>query len=70
MYEFWYDYVKIKYGQKEKLWHMDTDRLVECIKTNNIYKDISEDIIKRFDTSKYQKKKNQKDDCLNEKIRK
>ena len=53
MYEFWYDYVKIKYGQKEKLLHMDTDRLVVCIKTNNIYKDIAEDIIKRFDTSKY-----------------
>ena len=24
MYEFWYDYVKSKYGEKEKLFYMDT----------------------------------------------
>ena len=31
MYEFWYDYVKPKYGKKIKLFHMDT-----YMKTNNI----------------------------------
>ena len=25
MYEFWYDYVKPKYGIQAKLWHMDPD---------------------------------------------
>ena len=25
MYEFWYDYVKPKYGEKTKLSYMDTD---------------------------------------------
>ena len=70
MYDFWYDYIKPKYGQKEKLCHRNTDSLLVCIKTNNIYKDIAEDVIKRFDTSKYQKKKDQKNHCLNKNIRK
>ena len=30
MYEFWYDYVKRKYGEKLKLCYMDTDRFY-CI---------------------------------------
>ena len=25
MYEFWYDYIKPEYGEKSKLWYMDTD---------------------------------------------
>ena len=28
MYEFWYDYGKPKYGEKEKLCYMDTDRFI------------------------------------------
>ena len=32
MYEFWYDYVKPKYGKKAKLCFMDTDRLIVHIK--------------------------------------
>ena len=32
MYEFWYDYVKLKYGDKEKLCYMDTDSLIVYIK--------------------------------------
>ena len=27
MYQFWYDYVKPKYGEKSKLCYMDTDSL-------------------------------------------
>ena len=27
MYEFWYDYVKRKYGEQAKLCYMDTDNL-------------------------------------------
>ena len=32
---------------------MDTDSFVVNIKTNDFYKDISQDVNKRFDTSNY-----------------
>ena len=53
MYEFWYDYVKIKYEDKAQLCYMDTDSFVVNIKTKDFYKDISQDVNKRFDTSNY-----------------
>ena len=53
MYEFWYDYVKNKYGDKVNLFYTDTDSLVMNIKTNDFYKDIAQDVQKRFDTSNY-----------------
>ena len=28
MYEFWYDYVKLKYGEKVKVCYMDTDSFI------------------------------------------
>ena len=53
MYEFWYDYVKIKYEDKARLCYMDTDSFVVNIKTKDFYKDISKDVNERFDTSNY-----------------
>ena len=53
MYEFLYDYVKIKYEDKARLCYMDTDSFVVNIKTKDFYKDISQDVNKRFDTSNY-----------------
>ena len=53
MYEFWYDYVKFKYEDKARLCYMDTDSFVVNIKTKDFYKDISQDVNKRFDTSNY-----------------
>ena len=47
MYEFWYDYVK-PYGEKAKLRYMDTDIFIVYIKTDDIYKDIAEDVETRF----------------------
>ena len=54
MYEFSYDYVKPKYGEKVKLCYMDTDSFIVYPKTDDIYKDISEDLETRFDTSNYE----------------
>ena len=51
MYEIWYDYLKSKYGKKTKLCYMDTGSFITHIKTKDIYKNISEDVKKRFNTS-------------------
>ena len=53
MYEFWYDYVKIKYEDKARLCYMDTDSFVVNIKTKDFYKDIAESVKERFDTSNH-----------------
>ena len=53
MYEFWYDYMKPKYGDSVKLCYMDTDSFIMNIKTEDFYKDIANDVVKRFDTSNY-----------------
>ena len=54
MYEFWYDYMKPKYGDNVKLCYMDTDSFIMHIKTEDFYKDIANDVEKRFDTSNYE----------------
>ena len=54
MYEFWYDYMKPKYGNDVKLCYMDTDRFIMNIKTEDFYKDIAKDVEKRLDTSSYE----------------
>ena len=53
MYEFWYDYMKKKYGDMVKLCYMDTDSLIMNIKTKDFYKDIAQDVEEMFDTSNY-----------------
>ena len=44
MYKFWYDYVKL----------MDTDSFIVYIKADDIYKDITDNVETRFDTSSYE----------------
>ena len=55
MYDFWYDYIKVKYRDKVQLCYMDTDSFVIYIKTEDFYKDIANDVEKWFDTSNYDK---------------
>ena len=54
MYEFWYDYMKPKYAHNVKLCSMDIDSSIMHIKTEDVYKDIADDVEKRFDTSNYE----------------
>ena len=55
MYEFWYEYLLPMYGENIKLCFMDTDSFIIYVKTDDFYKDISNDIDKWFDTSNYSK---------------
>ena len=61
IYEFWYDYVKPKSGEKTKLCEIDAD-----INRDDICKDIAKDIETRFETMKktycYRRRKMKK--CL------
>ena len=43
MYQFWYDYLKQKYGNKIRLIYTDTDSFVIEVETDDIYKDMLED---------------------------
>ena len=56
MYEFWYDYVKPKYGETVKLFYMDTDSFdsIIYVKADDIFKDIAEDFETRFDTLNFE----------------
>ena len=51
MYEFWYNYIIPKYGDKAKLCYTDTDSFIIYIKTEDFFEDISNDVDKWFDTS-------------------
>ena len=46
MYEFWYDDMKPKYGDKAKLCYMDSDSFIMHIKTEDFHKDIADDVEK------------------------
>ena len=58
MYEFYYEYLKQKYGKKVKLCYMDRDSFIVHIQTEDFYKDISNDVNEWFDTSKNSKEDN------------
>ena len=53
MFDFHYTFIQKKYKHKAELLFTDTDSLMYHIKTDNFYKDISYDILTKFDTSDY-----------------
>ena len=58
MHEFHCDYMRPRYGSKVKLCYMDTDSFAYEIETEDFYRDIANDVKKRFDTSGYSKDDN------------
>ena len=55
IYVLWYDYVKPKYEQKGyRHRYIDADSFIEWIKTDDIYKDIGENVETSFDISNYE----------------
>ena len=55
VYEFWYDYINPKQGDRAKPCYTDTDSFIIYIKTEDIIEDISNDVEGWFDTSNYDK---------------
>ena len=53
MCKFWFDYVKPMYQDKGNLSYIDTDIFVANIKTNDVYKDITNAFKKRCEISNY-----------------
>ena len=48
MFDFHYNYIGKKYGNKTELLFTDTDSLIYHIKTDDFYEDIAPDIKKRL----------------------
>ncbi|PFX11590.1 hypothetical protein AWC38_SpisGene24613 [Stylophora pistillata] len=55
MYDFHYNYIKTKYGDRAKLLMTDTDSLCYEIQTEDFYKDIKDDVNRLLDTSNFPK---------------
>ena len=53
MFDFHYNFIREKYGNKAELLFTDTDSLMYLIQTDDFYHDIKKHVKKKFDTSKY-----------------
>ena len=53
MFDFHYNFIRKKYGEKAELLFTDTDSLAYLIQTEDVYKDFSKDVRRKFDTSDY-----------------
>ena len=53
MFDFHYNYIRKKYGDKAELLFTDSDILMYLIQTQDVYKDFSKDVKRKFDTSGY-----------------
>ena len=48
MYKFWYNSIKSAYQNNGKLCYIDTNSFIINIKTKDFFKDIADDVEKRF----------------------
>ena len=53
MFDFHYNYIKKKYGDKAEFLMTDTDSLMYLIQADDVYYDIKKDVKKKFDTSNF-----------------
>ena len=53
MFDFHYNYIRKKYGEKAELLMTDTDSLMYHIQTDDFYSDIKKEVKKKFDTSNF-----------------
>ena len=53
MFDFHYNYIREKYGNKAELLFTDTDSMIYCIQTDDFCKDVSKDLKRKFDKSDY-----------------
>ena len=56
MFDFHYNYIRDKYGDKAELLFTDTDSLMYLIQTQDVYQDFSKDVKRKFDTSDHPEK--------------
>jgi len=68
MYDFYYNVMKEKYGEKIKLLYMDTDSLIMEIRTDDFYADVRNKLIDEFDTSDYPKNNSYRMPLVNKKV--
>ena len=53
LYEFWYNYAKLEHGENVKLCYIHRDSFIVHVETDDISKDIAEDVETRFDPSNF-----------------
>ena len=53
LHGFWYHYITPKYQDDSKLCYMDIGSFIIHIKTEYVYEDFADDVVKWFDTSNY-----------------
>ena len=54
IYKFWYGYIRPNYQNNAKLCYMDTYSFIHNIENEDFYKDIANEVEKRFDTLNYE----------------